>query len=142
MERRFQPVTVVEPSVEDTIHVLLGIKSYYENYHRVQLSDDIIKRAVVLSERYITDRFLPDKAIDLMDESCACAALRNAPMAEYDTAKFELEKLREQEEEMTADGAEPDYENWRKHAVKLPVWKKRQSLWNKMHYILLLRKKT
>lgn len=110
LERRFQPVTVVEPSVDDTIGVLLGIKSYYENYHRVQLSDDIIKRAVVLSERYITDRFLPDKAIDLMDESCACAALRNASMAEYDTAKFELEKLKEQEEQMTADGAEPDYE--------------------------------
>ena len=110
LERRFQPVTVVEPSVDDTIHVLLGIKSYYENYHRVQLSDDIIKRAVVLSERYITDRFLPDKAIDLMDESCACAALRNASMAEYDTARFELEKLKEQEEQMTADGAEPDYE--------------------------------
>ena len=110
IERRFQPVTVVEPSVDDTIHVLLGIKSYYENYHRVQLSDYIIKRAVVLSERYITDRFLPDKAIDLMDESCACAALRNASMAEYDTAKFELEKLKEQEEQMTADGAEPDYE--------------------------------
>ncbi len=109
-ERRFQPVTVVEPSVDDTIGVLLGIKSYYENYHRVQLSDDIIKRAVVLSERYITDRFLPDKAIDLMDESCACAALRNASMAEYDTARFELEKLKEQEEQMTADGAEPDYE--------------------------------
>ena len=110
LERRFQPVTVVEPSVDDTIGVLLGIKSYYENYHRVQLSDDIIKRAVVLSERYITDRFLPDKAIDLMDESCACAALRNASMAEYDTAKFELEKLKEQEEQMTADGSEPDYE--------------------------------
>lgn len=110
LERRFQPVTVVEPSVDDTIHVLLGIKSYYENYHRVQLSDYIIKRAVVLSERYITDRFLPDKAIDLMDESCACAALRNASMVEYDTAKFELEKLKEQEEQMTADGAEPDYE--------------------------------
>lgn len=110
LERRFQPVTVVEPSVDDTIGVLLGIKSYYENYHRVQLSDDIIKRAVVLSERYITDRFLPDKAIDLIDESCACAALRNASMAEYDTAKFELEKLKEQEEQMTADGAEPDYE--------------------------------
>ena len=110
LERRFQPVTVVEPSVDDTIGVLLGIKSYYENYHRVQLSDDIIKRAVVLSERYITDRFLPDKAIDLMDESCACAALRNASMAEYDTARFELEKLKEQEEQMTAAGAEPDYE--------------------------------
>lgn len=110
LERRFQPVTVVEPSVDDTVNVLLGIKSYYENYHRVQLSDHIIKRAVVLSERYITDRFLPDKAIDLMDESCACAALRNASMAEYDTAKFELENLKEQEEQMTADGAEPDYE--------------------------------
>ena len=110
LERRFQPVTVVEPSVDDTIGVLLGIKSYYENYHRVQLSDAILKRAVVLSERYITDRFLPDKAIDLMDESCACAALRNASMAEYDTARFELEKLKEQEEQMTADGAEPDYE--------------------------------
>lgn len=110
LERRFQPVTVVEPSVDDTINVLLGIKSYYENYHRVQLSDYIVKRAVVLSERYITDRFLPDKAIDLMDESCACAALRNTSMAEYDTAKFELEKLKEQEEQMTADSVEPDYE--------------------------------
>lgn len=110
LERRFQPVTVLEPSVDDTITVLLGIKSYYETYHRVQLSDNIIKRAVVLSERYITDRFLPDKAIDLMDEACACAALRNPAMAEYDAVNFELEKLKTQEEALAAEEAEPDYE--------------------------------
>lgn len=110
LERRFQPVTVIEPSIDDTIAVLLGIKSYYERYHRVELSDDIIKRAVVLSERYITDRFLPDKAIDLMDEACACAALRNIYMAEYDAATFELEQLKQEEEQLTAQGAEPDYE--------------------------------
>ena len=90
LERRFQPVTVVEPSVDETVAVLEGIKSYYEEYHRVRVPDAIVRRAVVLSERYITDRFLPDKAIDLLDESCASAALRNVPMAEYDTAVFNL----------------------------------------------------
>jgi ATP-dependent Clp protease ATP-binding subunit ClpC len=110
LERRFQPVTIAEPSIDETIDVLMGIKSYYENYHRVKVPEQIIKRAVVLSERYINDRFLPDKAIDLLDESCACAALRNLPMADYDTASFELETLKGQEEELTADGIEPDYE--------------------------------
>ena len=110
LERRFQPVTVVEPSVDETVAVLEGIKSYYEEYHRVRVPDTIVRRAVVLSERYITDRFLPDKAIDLLDESCASAALRNVPMAEYDTAVFNLEKLRNKENDMTADGVEPDYE--------------------------------
>ena len=110
LERRFQPVTIAEPSIEETIDVLMGIKSYYEAYHRVRVPESIIRRAVVLSERYINDRFLPDKAIDLLDESCACAALRNDLMASYDTTNAELEKLREQEEEQTADDAEPDYE--------------------------------
>ena len=110
LERRFQPVTIIEPSVEDTVAVLMGIKSYYEDYHRVRLPEQIVRRCVILSERYINDRFLPDKAIDLLDESSACAALRNIPMAEYDTANFELEKLKTEEEEMTADGVEPDYE--------------------------------
>ena len=77
LERRFQPVKIEEPSVEDTVAVLTGIKEYYEKYHGVTLSDGIIRQAVTLSERYINDRFLPDKAIDLLDESCACAALRN-----------------------------------------------------------------
>ncbi len=110
LERRFQPVTIAEPSIEETVDVLMGIKTYYEAYHRVRVPDAIVRRAVVLSERYINDRFLPDKAIDLLDESCACAALRNTVMASYDTTAAELEKLKEQEEEQTADGVEPDYE--------------------------------
>jgi len=110
LERRFQPVTIVEPSIDETIDVLMGIKSYYESYHRVIVPEQIIRRAVVLSERYINDRFLPDKAIDLLDESCACAALRNVSMADYDTVSSELETLKGQEDEQTADGVEPDYE--------------------------------
>ena len=110
LERRFQPVTIAEPSVSETIDVLMGIKSYYEAYHRVRVPERIVRRTAILSERYINDRFLPDKAIDLLDESCACAALRNVSMADYDTVNSELDKLKGQEEEQTADGAEPDYE--------------------------------
>lgn len=110
LERRFQPVTVAEPSIKDTEEMLEGIKEYYENYHRVQVPQAIVRRTAVLAERYINDRFLPDKAIDLLDEACACAALQNLPMAEYDTVMFQLEKMKEQEAELTADGVEPDYE--------------------------------
>jgi ATP-dependent Clp protease ATP-binding subunit ClpA len=110
LERRFQPVTIAEPSLDDTVKILMGIKSYYENFHRVHVSEPVIKKMVTLSERYISDRFLPDKAIDLLDESCACAALHNKPMTEYDDVKEHLEDLQSQEEAMTADGAEPDYE--------------------------------
>ena len=110
LERRFQPVTITEPSIEDTVDVLKGIKSYYELYHRVHISDAMVRRAVVLSERYITDRFLPDKAIDLLDESCACAALRNKAMEEYDTVTAQRDQLKGQEDSMTAQGAEVDYE--------------------------------
>lgn len=109
LERRFQPVTIAEPSTKEATEVLKGIKSYYENFHRVRVSDDLCRRAVVLSERYITDRFLPDKAIDLLDESCACAALRNKPMEEYDRTSERLDDLRKEEETLTAEGAEPDY---------------------------------
>lgn len=110
LERRFQPVTVAEPSLKETEEMLSGIKEYYEKYHRVQVPDSMIHRTAVLAERYINDRFLPDKAIDLLDEACACAALRNLPMAEYDTVMFQLGKMKEQEEALTADGVEPDYE--------------------------------
>ena len=110
LERRFQPVTIQEPSIDDTINVLIGIKSYYELYHRVAVPDYIVRRAVVLSERYITDRFLPDKAIDLLDESCASAALRNTIQDEYDFAKNNVNKLKTQEEEMTVEGEQVDYE--------------------------------
>ncbi|XOQ43868.1 MAG: ATP-dependent Clp protease, ATP-binding subunit ClpA [Clostridium sp.] len=109
LERRFQPVTIAEPSIQDTINVLNGIKSYYENFHRVRVPEHIVRKIVTLSERYINDRFLPDKAIDLLDEACSCAALRNVSMEEYDRNAEELEKLHAQEEELTADSEEPDY---------------------------------
>ena len=108
LERRFQPVTVIEPSIEDTIDVLLGIKSYYENYHRVKISNSLIRNCVNLSERYITDRFLPDKAIDLLDEACAYSALRNKNIEEYDTLKHKVDVLKEEEEQISAD-EEIDY---------------------------------
>ncbi|MDD5952684.1 MAG: ATP-dependent Clp protease ATP-binding subunit [Oscillospiraceae bacterium] len=111
LERRFQPVTVVEPSIDESWDVLKGIKSYYENFHRVRLSDDLLRRAVVLSERYITDRFLPDKAIDLMDEACACAALRNTDMAEYDNTMESIEQMKQEEQVLSGEDVEqPDYE--------------------------------
>ena len=108
LERRFQPVTVIEPSIEDTIDVLLGIKSYYENYHRVKISNSLIRNCVNLSERYITVRFLPDKAIDLLDEACAYSALRNKNMEEYDALKHKVDVLKEEEEQISAD-EEIDY---------------------------------
>lgn len=103
LERRFQPVTVSEPSIQDTVDVLIGIKSYYENYHRVKISNELVKKAVVLSERYITDRFLPDKAIDLLDESCACAALRNTAMDEYDAVSAQCGELKKQEDALASE---------------------------------------
>ena len=84
LERRFQPVTVDQPTIEQTVEILKGIKKYYEDFHRVIVTDDIARRAVLYSERYINDRFLPDKAIDLLDEACSCANLRNKVLAQYD----------------------------------------------------------
>ena len=110
LERRFQPVTVSEPSIQDTVDVLIGIKPYYENYHRVKISNELVKKAVVLSERYITDRFLPDKAIDLLDESCACAALRNTAMDEYDAVSAQCGELKKQEDALASE-KDIDYEN-------------------------------
>jgi len=107
LERRFQPVTVEEPSMEDTIGILQGIKGYYEEFHGVKLSDAIVRQAVRLSERYITDRFLPDKAIDLLDEACAAAALKNKAADKFASLLEETARLQEQErqqmEEETVD---------------------------------------
>lgn len=84
LERRFQPVTINEPNISETESVLLGIRRYYEEHHRVKITDKLLKRCAVLSERYINDRFLPDKAIDLLDEACACASIRSKEIGEYD----------------------------------------------------------
>lgn len=109
LERRFQPVKVGEPTIAQTIDVIAGVKSYYENHHRVIVDDDVVRKTVVLSERYITDRFLPDKAIDLLDESCACAALRNKNMERYDRLTDERQRLTLEKENLsTAD--EIDYQ--------------------------------
>lgn len=110
LERRFQPVKVEEPSIEDSYQMLLGIKSYYETFHRVQISDNLVRRAVVLSERYINDRFLPDKAIDLLDEACTCANLRNRAISDYQKISLELQELKETEEDMMNDTEEMDLE--------------------------------
>ena len=122
LERRFQPVKVEEPSIEDATQILLGIKEYYENYHRVRISDALVKRAVVLSERYITDRFLPDKAIDLLDEACTCANLRNKAISELEINLREQEELKETEEALSAATDNVDYEaiaNIKSELVKL-----------------------
>ena len=110
LERRFQPVTVKEPTVEDTIEVLNGIKKYYEQHHRVRISDAMVRLCARLAERYITDRFLPDKAIDLMDESCACTCLRSPEISEYDTEKANLEQLEAKEKQMEEQTEDVDYE--------------------------------
>ena len=110
LERRFQPVKVEEPSIEDATEILLGIKSYYENYHRVRISDALVKRTVVLSERYITDRFLPDKAIDLLDEACTCANLRNKAISDFQLNEQKLEDLKLDEEDLYAQTENVDYE--------------------------------
>ena len=93
LERRFQPVLVEEPSIEETIEILKGIRGYYEEYHKVKISDEVIEEVVNLSERYITDRFLPDKAIDVIDEAGSRANLKNKGLVELAGLKEELEKI-------------------------------------------------
>ena len=112
LERRFQPVKVEEPSVADTIAVMQGIRQYYENYHHVQVPADVLAATVSLSERYITDRFLPDKAIDLLDEACACCSLRHPEITEWleNTKKLEALKAQEAELENTPADQPLDYE--------------------------------
>ena len=109
LERRFQPVTVNEPTVDETIEVLNGIAKYYESYHRVHISPEMIRLCAVLSERYITDRFLPDKAIDLLDESCACTKLRSPEIEAYDKLAKKKEEL-EAKEKSIEDETEINFE--------------------------------
>ena len=110
LERRFQPVKIEEPSIADATEILIGIKKYYENYHRVRISDEHVKKTVILSERYITDRFLPDKAIDLLDEACTCANLRNKAISDLEIAEKKLTELKEDEEDLMNTQTDPDYE--------------------------------
>ncbi len=104
LERRFQPVMIDEPSVSDSIEIVKGIKDYYEQYHNVKISDEVIEQAVLMSERYITDRFLPDKAIDVIDEAGSRANLKNSGLVELEALRSELKSIREEKE----DAAEND----------------------------------
>ena len=110
LERRFQPVTVNEPSVEDSVKILRGISHYYEQYHGVEISDEMCRQAVLMSERYITDRFLPDKAIDLIDEACSDVNLKDEGIRRRMLAEKELDDIRYERDGLLstdAPGGEP-----------------------------------
>lgn len=107
LERRFQPIKIEEPSIDDAYKMLLGIKGYYEDYHKVKISDSLVYRAVTMSERFVTDRYLPDKAIDLLDESCTCANLRNPAISKYQM-KLDRKKLLEENIEKLSSPEEND----------------------------------
>lgn len=116
LERRFQPVVIAEPSVEDTVKILDGIKSYYADFHGIVIPDETVRKAVILSERYITDRFLPDKAIDLLDEASAYLALHNSTVNAAETAKAELDKasadIAKLEAKVPSDDSTPEAEEY------------------------------
>ncbi len=110
LERRFQPVMVDEPTMEDTIEILKGIKDYYESYHRVKISDDVIEQAVYLAERYITDRFLPDKAIDVIDEAGSKANLNNKKLVELKKLTDKLKAVQTEKENAVSSDSTEDYQ--------------------------------
>lgn len=114
LERRFQPVIVAEPSIEDSIEIIKGIAKYYENFHGVKISEEMCRQAVILSERYITDRFLPDKAIDLIDEACSDVNLKNKNLARSAEIKKERADLAKEREFLLTENTE---ENYRRLAV-------------------------
>jgi ATP-dependent Clp protease ATP-binding subunit ClpE len=110
LERRFQPVIVEEPSVEETVEIIKGIRDYYENYHSVKITDEIIETAVILSKRYISDRFLPDKAIDVIDEAGSRANLANLKLAQLEQLKIELREIQQEKENAASADSIEDYQ--------------------------------
>ncbi len=110
LERRFQPVLVEEPNIYDTIEILKGIKKYYEDFHKVRISNDVITQTVKMSEKYIHDRFLPDKAIDILDEACSKINLGNKELYELELLKNRLAKIQEEKEEAVESDSIEDYQ--------------------------------
>ena len=110
LERRFQPIIVEEPSISDSIDILDGIKKYYEDFHKVKISTDVIKQTVIMSEKYIHDRFLPDKAIDILDEACSRINLNNKALYQLEVLKNELTKVQEEKEEAAQADSTEDYQ--------------------------------
>ncbi len=111
LERRFQPVKISEPNIADTVEILMGIKGYYEAHHRVSVPDEIVRQIVVLSERYIIDRFLPDKAIDLLDEACSANVLNNKDLAAYDKMTAKLQQMNQELADQESKTENIDYES-------------------------------
>ena len=124
LERRFQPVTIEEPSLKEAEEILMGVKGYYEGFHNVVIPESIVKKAVILSERYVTDRYLPDKAIDLLDEACACASLENKAIDELCLANKKVAECSIKLEELEADVENPDYEKQALIKADLEKYKK------------------
>ena len=110
LERRFQPVLIEEPSIQDTIDIIKGIKKYYEDYHKVKISNEVIEKTVKMSEKYIHDRFLPDKAIDLIDEACSKINLKNKELYELEMIKNELDKIAQEKEDAVSTDSIEDYQ--------------------------------
>ncbi|MCI8637098.1 MAG: ATP-dependent Clp protease ATP-binding subunit [Clostridia bacterium] len=110
LERRFQQVLVEEPNVDDSIGILEGIKKYYEEYHKVKISSDVIRATVIMSEKYIHDRFLPDKAIDILDEACSRINLENKELYKLEMLKQELNHVQAEKEEVVAADSTEDYQ--------------------------------
>ena len=128
LERRFQPVKVDEPTVEDTVEILKGVAKYYEQFHRVSISPAMLRLCAVLSERYITDRFLPDKAIDLLDESCAYVSIRHPELTELERLETEIAELEEAVEDIESD-SNPDYQQLQlKKGQLIPLKARQQEL--------------
>jgi len=135
LERRFQPVIVDEPSIEDSIEIIKGIKDYYEQFHNVKITDEIIRQAVLMSERYITDRYLPDKAIDVIDEAGSRANLKNKGLVELEALKSELSRIRDEKEEAAEND---DYERAAELKVQeIRIESKLKELSNEYENILL-----
>ena len=123
LERRFQPVVIEENTIEDSVKILQGVKGYYEGYHNVVINDDLIRKIVVLSERYVCDRYLPDKAIDLLDEACACASLANPAIDELYVANKKIADYQIELDNLVSNVDNPNYEEQARVKTELTKYK-------------------
>ena len=121
LERRFQPVTVAEPSIEEAVAIIRGIAHYYELFHGVRVTPEIARQAVILSERYITDRFLPDKAIDLLDEACSDLNLHTKSISDLAEKRKERADYQLEEKMLSEDPSTPILSVWRPFAATSAV---------------------
>ena len=139
LERRFQPVIVNEPSIEDAVEIIKGIAPYYEEYHQVKITPDIARLAVIMSERYITDRFLPDKAIDLIDEACSDANLKNKALARSAEIEKALADIEVEREVLAGDTSDRVFERLAElRSKELQLLEEKRALGDQAHPVLTL----